>query len=275
MRAARSLFLALAVPAALTACKPQQQGATPAPAATAPPAITAPGPAAPAAELKDEVESTPAYVIGISYPDLARRYPGLGEQVAAYAAAAKQELMAAVAALGGAKPSAPYELSLEFDAVVDTPQVATVAANGTRYTGGAHGEPLVERFTWLPQQHKALTTQTLLPAPGAWDAISSYVREQLYTQASVRADNDNVPPEQREAVLKNVERMIDDGTTPKPENFGRFEPVMDANGRIAAIRFVFPPYQVASYADGTRTVDVPAALLKPYLTPEYAGLFAL
>ena len=33
------------------------------------------------------------------------------------------------------------------------------------------------------------------------------------------------------------------------------------------MRFVFPPYQVGPYADGTQTVDVPAAILLPHLAP--------
>ena len=41
-----------------------------------------------------------------------------------------------------------------------------------------------------------------------------------------------------------------------------------------ALRFVFPPYQVGPYADGTQTVDVPAEVLRPHIAPEYAGLFA-
>ena len=49
---------------------------------------------------------------------------------------------------------------------------------------------------------------------------------------------------------------------------------MDAQGKITALRFVFPPYQVGPYADGTQTVDVPAAVLWPHLAPDYSGLFA-
>lgn len=276
MTVVRPLFPVLAVLAMLAACKPQQEAAVP-PASTPPPATQAPPPPAPVAagELKDEVENTPDYVVGITYPQAARQYPGLGLEVTAYAAAAKKELLDAVAGLGGQKPRAPYELSLQFDTVVQTPAVVTVAANGTRYTGGAHGEPLVERFTWLPGQDAPLTAQALLPAPGAWEAVSAYVREQLHTAASVRADSDQIPPDQRAEVLQNANQMIDEGTAAKAENFARFEPVMDSNGKIAALRFVFPPYQVAPYSDGTRTVDVPSQVLRPYLAPDYTGLFAL
>ena len=53
----------------------------------------------------------------------------------------------------------------------------------------------------------------------------------------------------------------------------RFEPVMNADGSIRALRFVFPPYQVAPYVEGTRTVDVPARVLVPLVAPAFKPLF--
>ena len=49
--------------------------------------------------------------------------------------------------------------------------------------------------------------------------------------------------------------------------------MVDANGRITALRFVFPPYQVGPYSDGTQTVDVPAAVLLPHVAADYRELF--
>ena len=57
------------------------------------------------------------------------------------------------------------------------------------------------------------------------------------------------------------------------ESFARFEPVMNADGSIRALRFVFPPYQVAPYVEGTRTVDVPARVLVPLVAPAFKALF--
>ena len=41
-----------------------------------------------------------------------------------------------------------------------------------------------------------------------------------------------------------------------------------------ALRFVFPPYQVGPYSDGVQTVEVPAAVLRPYLADDVRGLFS-
>ena len=66
--------------------------------------------------------------------------------------------------------------------------------------------------------------------------------------------------------------MIDEGPGRRPANFAQFEPVLGADGRIAALRFVFPPYQVGPYSDGMQTVDVPAGVLLPHVAPAYRGL---
>jgi hypothetical protein len=256
------------------ACKREADvPALPAPAQTAP-AETATGTAAVVPELKDVIETTDAYIVGISYPPTINKYPGLAQAVSTYADSARAELMQAVAGFGNDKPSAPYELSLSFEQVLETPELVAVAADGSRYTGGAHGEPLVARFVWLPAQNKLLTASELVPRVEGWVAIANYIREQLHTSVSVRADADEMPPEERLEFVRTADKMIDEGTEPDVDNFAAFQPIVDAQGRISALRFVFPPYQVGPYADGTQTVDVPAAVLLPHLAPEYSGLFA-
>ena len=271
----RTVILAAALLLGLGACKRESTPAQPAaPGAPAAPQAALPPPAVAAVELKDVIENDPRYVIGISYPPLLNKYPELGRVAADYAGQARKGLMDAVDALGGEKPTAPYELSLAFSPVVDSPTVVAVAADGSRYTGGAHGEPLVARFVWLPQQRRLLTADALLAGEGGWEAVSAYIREQLHTAVSVRAEADNMPPIERESWLRSSIKAIDAGTTPEVENFSQFQPVLDAGGRIAALRFVFPPYQVGSYADGTQMVDVPVQVLRPYLAAEYQDLFA-
>ena len=256
------------------ACKREAEvPATPVPGQMAP-AETATGATTAIPELKDVIETTDSYIVGISYPPMVNKYPGLAQAVSAYADSARAELMQAVAGFGNDKPTAPYELSLSFEQVVETPELVAIAADGSRYTGGAHGQPLVARFVWLPKQGKLLTAGELVPEVEGWVAIGAYIREQLRTSVSVRADADEIPPEERLRFVRTAGKMIDAGTEPDVDNFVAFQPVVDAQGRVTALRFVFPPYQVGPYSDGTQTVDVPAAILLPHLAPEYAGLFA-
>ena len=273
----RSLFkpiVAISIVLMVLGC--QREASVPAtPVVTAEPAAAVPSAASPAVpELKDVIESTESYTVGISYPPAINRYPGLARAVSAYAGSARDELMQAVAGFGNDKPSAPYELSLSFELVVETPTLVAVAADGSRYTGGAHGEPLVARFVWLPDQEKLLAARELVPKVEGWAAIGAYIREQLHTGVSVRADADEMEPAARLEFVRSADKMIDEGTEADVDNFDAFQPIVDAQGRITAVRFVFPPYQVGPYADGTQTVDVPASVLLPHLAPEYVGLFA-
>ncbi len=247
---------------AAPAAAPQEQAAAPTEQAAAP------------VEMKDVVENTPSYVIGISYPPAAAKYPGLAQELASYAEHAKAELLKAVAALGNDKPTAPYELSLAFDMQVDTPKVVAVSADGSSYTGGAHGQPLVARFVWLPEQQKLLRAEDLITSGKGWKAISDFAEDKLLEQATVRAQGEDMAPEEQQAQVRNLSKMIDEGTAPDAANFSEFQPVMDASGHITALRFVFGPYQVGPYSDGTQSVEMPASALLPYVAAEYQGLFA-
>ncbi|WP_454830488.1 PdaC/SigV domain-containing protein [Pseudoxanthomonas wuyuanensis] len=269
--------LAAALLLALAACKRETPSVSPAPPADAGAPVAAPaaeGDAAAAVELKDVIETTDRYIIGISYPPAVNKYPGLAQAVADYSQAARAELMQAVDGLGNDKPSAPYELSLSYQLLLETPQLVTVSADGSSYTGGAHGQPLVGRFVWLPQQEKLLTADELLPTADGFIAVSNYAREQLHTAVSLRVEADDLPPIERAQLVKTADKMIDEGTRPDAGNFGQFQPLLGADGKISALRFVFPPYQVGPYSDGTQTVDVPASVLLPHVAPKYVDLFA-
>lgn len=272
-RFAQGSYAAALLLLALAGCK--RDDAQPDPTVAAPEQPAAPAEQADApADLRDVIETTPSYVVGISYPPAAAKYPGLALELTRYAGHAKAELLKAVGELGNDKPTAPYELSLAFDMLADTAKVVAVSADGSSYTGGAHGQPLVARFVWLPAQQRLLKAEDLIDSDKGWKAISDYAEDKLLEQATVRAQGEDLSPEEQQAQVRNLSKMIGEGTAPEPANFAQFQPVMDASGRISALRFVFAPYQVGPYSDGTQTVDMPAAMLLPYVAAEYRELFA-
>ncbi|MHB8913140.1 MAG: RsiV family protein, partial [Lysobacter sp.] len=123
------------------------------------------------------------------------------------------------------------------------------------------------------QQDRLLTASDLVPDARSWTPIAANVREQLLTALSQRVDADALPPAERLEVVKNASRMIEDGTEPTAATFAMFEPVTTPSGKLRALRFVFAPYQVGPYSDGTQTVEVPAAVLLPHVAPAYRELF--
>lgn len=245
------------------------QGEAGAPASPA----TAPAQDAPT-QLVDVIETSPTQVIGISYPHDAGVPAGLARVLQDYAGQARQELQSALDGLGNDTPRAPYELSLSFTVNADTPELMAVSADGSRYTGGAHGQPLVARFVWLKQEGRLLPIEELIVEPGSRKAVADYVQQQLIEQMESRLQADRLDDEQLERARSNGRRMIKEGTVAEAENFSQFLPVIDRQGRVEALRFVFPPYQVGPYSDGTQSVDVPLDVLLPHLEPKYRHLFA-
>lgn len=263
------LLVLLALVPALAACergKPESSTPRPARSVSAPPPRTA--------ALNDVAETTPDYIVGISYPPSANRYPALAAEMKRFADRARAELVEAAKARQRKPGELPYDLSLSFTELYLSPTLAAYGADGSLYTGGAHGAPLIARFVWLPQENRLLRAEDLIATPAGWRAISDYVREQLVTAVSQRVDADPLPPGEREEILRNALRMIEEGTQPSARNFALFEPMVGADGRLAGLRFVFPPYQLGPYSDGTQTVEVPAWVLRPHLAPQYRALFA-
>ena len=243
------------------------------PAATASKPATAARPVPRAAALQDVLETTPTHVIGISYPKDLSKYPGLAEQAQRYAERARAQVVDAVRQRPADPAAGPFELSLEFKLKHESPEVVVLAVDGSAYTGGAHGTPMIQRWVWLPPQGRLLTAAELFPQEGSWRTISTSVREQLRNSVVQRMDADKVPAAERAAVVRSAGAMIDGGTEARPDDFAVFEPVMTADGKIGALRFVFPPYQVGTYADGMHTVELPAAQLVGLVNPDYRRLF--
>ena len=236
------------------------------------PAVARPA-AAPVA-LKDVLETTPTHIIGISYPAGLAKYPGLAAQAQRYAEQARQQVVDAVRQRPSADASAgPFELSLEFKLKHESPQLVVLAVDGSSYTGGAHGTPMIQRWVWLPPEQRLLTAAELFPQDGSWQTISTSVREQLRNSVTQRLDADEVSAADRADAVRTAGAMLDGGTEARADDFAVFEPEMTADGKIGALRFVFPPYQVGSYADGMYTVELPAAQLVGMVNPSYRGLF--
>lgn len=269
----RSLYCLPLLALVLAACQrdvpaPAQSSAgdAPPPAETVQPLEETP------TELKDVVEMDPKFIVGISYSPEANKYPGLAAELHRYAQAARDELMEAV---GGAElqPGTMYDLSLNFSTLIDTPDMLAIAADGSSYTGGAHDNPLIERFVWLVREQKLLTAEALLAGEDDWTAISDYVREQLHAALSQRIDADELEPDERSRLMRSAGKMIDEGSGPDVANYRQFEPIPGPGGKLSGLRFVFPPYQVGPYSDGVQTVDVPAAVLLPHVAAAYRPLF--
>ncbi len=109
-----------------------------------------------------------------------------------------------------------------------------------RDTGGAHPNTTYDSFVFDLRSQKRLTlADVFTDAPAALAVLSSLAQ----TRLALALDG----------------LLFPEGYAPKAENFSVF--VLDG----ADLVFTFPPYQVASYAQGTQTLRVP--LFHPRLQP--------
>jgi len=274
MNKVAGLCLVMIAPLLLVACNGEQADAGATVAAPAAGQAAQAGQEAQGAQMVDVIQTSPTQIIGISYPHDAGVPAGLVQVLQDYADQARAELTAALDELGNDQPRVPYELSLSFTVSADTPELMAVSADGSRYTGGAHGQPLTARFVWLKQQARLLPVEELIAAPASRDAIAAYVQQQLLEQMEERLRADKLPEQEQALMRSNARQMISEGTAQGGDNFSQFLPVVGRDGQITALRFVFPPYQVGPYSDGTQSVDVPLPVLLPHLAPAYRHLFA-
>ena len=272
------LWLA-ALAATLAACQPAAQvPPSPAPAAsptTAPVAsnesVSAP---VPGASSLDVHEKSALREIKITFPAGIERYPQLLAAVQTYAQGQRKAFAEGEKEVGTAEGGPGYSLELMFKLVAESPDVVAVKGEGDVYLGGAHGDPLLQTFTWLTKEQQLLTAETLMADAQGWTIVRDEARKQLKAEQRRRVDErTDLTAEERNLALGD-DGSIKAGTEATPKNFQYFIPLLDAQQKIRALRFEFPPYQVASYAEGYWSVEIPAPLIKAHVAPAYHDLFA-
>ncbi len=144
------------------------------------------------------------------------------------------------------KPN-PWESSGGYRVVWQDPQQLVLLWHGYDYRGGAHGLPVYE-VTVLSsgQPDDLLPPQALFQdVPELLPTLSEAARAALASQSPEPLD---------EWALK--------GSAPAWENYSVIYPSFE-NGR-RRFEVIFPPYQVAPYAAGAPTVEVPWEVLAPF-----------
>lgn len=289
MKASRLSRLApvLAV-AALAACQQQPAPNPSAPTAAASAAsasspviaAAAPGSASTAA-LPGDHASTRHYKIAISLPNLPQGEQPLAEALRTTADSAKREFLKAIPDPAQMPEFADrqFEMRLDFKLVANTAAFSSVRETGMQDTGGAHPIPVEAAFVFDRKAGKIIALDDLFADPEvARRTLANFAHDALLKQLLADAPKpaDGSSPDAIREWKTNTVQMLDEGTKPTSVNYSVF--VVRAGGSEDApspgITLVFPPYQVAAYVYGTRTVDVPAGVFAKFLKPDYRDDFA-
>lgn len=156
-----------------------------------------------------------------------------------------------------------YELLIDFRVVARGKGFTSVLARGYRYTGGAHGMPVLAAFT-LSGGQIVRRPDALFGKPArARAALSRYVRR-VFGRRAGSGDT---------AWCFKDSKWLRKGTAPTAANYA-IATFTAAQGRATGLRVYFTPYQVAPYACGIQAVDVPAKIFRRWLNSAHKPLFA-
>ncbi len=237
-------------------------------------ASLAPIRAAAAAEAApdDDVGHGDGYSFRIHFAALQSEWRTLNSAVHDYATTQKKDFIAAQG--GERRADAPEnQFDLKFYIARRTDDFVSVLAEGSSFTGGAHGNALVASFVYHNQAGKLISIGDLFSDPAAaLDVLSTECRNQLKGRLDAQLREQIGEGPKLGPALKDMQDWVERGTEPKPENFSIFL-VDGLESRAIGLTLVFPPYQVAPYVDGSQQVEVPARLFHTLLKPEYTGAF--
>jgi hypothetical protein len=167
-----------------------------------------------------------------------------------------------------------YQLTIDYTVARRTAQFVSALGDGSIFLGGAHGAPVMASFNMHLGDDRLVTLPELFEdANAALLALSAEVRRQLEGrfEAQLRettAEKD-LPHE-----LDDMRARVERGTEPTPANFAVFL-VDGLDTRAIGLTLIFPPDQVASYADGPQQVEVPAKVFYKLLKTEYRDAFQI
>ncbi len=249
--------------------------ATPAPEATPPPAAQA-GSAVGTRELLD---SGPGWGFRAEWPAAVERYPRLAEAIRDSIGAARREIIGYATPEGDGPPcgpdaepegcevTPPIETQMQWRIAIETPHYVAASMEGYRYTGGAHGMPMYETVHYEVASDRLLEVVDLMQNRSGWEALAERLRAELYRRGEESLFES--PPEEVDAQRAAQREWIDRGTEPGPQQLGLFVPHAGADGRVAVLTFIFPPYQVGPYVEGTHGIDVPLTQIVDQLSPRW------
>lgn len=216
------------------------------------------------------------YAYAISYPSLDPQWQALDSAIRQFATARKKDFLDASNAPDRVAGT-DYTLDLNFAVARRTADFVSVTASGSSFIGGTHGMPILASFNLDIADGKLKTLSDLFAdAQTGLKAVSAECRRQLEGryEAKLRADPGSMTPAQQDSNIQSMKRWIEKGTQPTAGNFDVF--LIDGlDTRAIGVTVIFPPYQVAAYADGPQQVEVPAKVFYDLLKPEYKDAFAI
>lgn len=152
----------------------------------------------------------------------------------------------------------PYAKSIEWEVAAETGKLLSLQAEVYENTGGAHPNGSVDARLWDKAMKRSVPTESFFAKNADLSGVEAALCEGVAAAKKARTG----------------EAWAPDATWPCPKIADTaFVLAPGANGRAGGLTFVIPPYAVGPYAEGAYEVTLPAATVRPHVTPAYADEF--
>lgn len=157
----------------------------------------------------------------------------------------------------------PWTLSIDMNNFAEGGRLASILGYVFTFTGGAHPNHSFFSVNFVKKSQEILTFKKLFDnEQEALDLISSFAIKDILRQKSERL---------HEKIAKD--EWVIEGAGPDLENYKIFIFIISEDSKIKGIKFIFPPYQVGPYAEGTYDVVVPSGVVYKYINTAYKNSF--
>lgn len=148
-------------------------------------------------------------------------------------------------------PSGKSDLTIKYTVARNDAKMLVVTFSGSEYgAGAAHPNPVFASFNFMLPSGTQVELADLVDGQRAVNRISALAMPLLRKQLA--AGDGSIDSS-----------WLTTGAGPQASNFQLFEWLPEG------LRLIFPPYQVASYADGTHVITIPLTDLKGYVRPDW------
>jgi hypothetical protein len=186
--------------------------------------------------------------IDIHYPLEITQYPFVEQTVDPFLNGLRSKYISDFAALGpDVWTPGPWGLHIDYEIFQFSPTMLSLKFTISDYTGGAHGNMYFQTYLFDLAQNRVLTLSDLFqPGADPLATLAPIVQQDLAAQMGDFADT----------------QWIQEGTS-SLDAYVNFVVTPDS------LIFFFPPYQVAAYAAGPQTVQIPLSQISGILAPPF------
>jgi len=210
-----------------------------------------------------EEKKTDQYEITVYYPYQVLKYPDIYNRLKNTVSDIKKEESYPVQEQTVQTESYPWQLKIDMREFRSGGNFASILIYSMSYTGGAHPNHYYESLNFNTENQKIVNLDDLFSNAKYINEISQYVTSALLRIKSKKT-GENI----------DSDEWIERGALPLSDNFQIFIFIPNKDHTaIEGIKFIFPPYTVGPYSDGTYEVFVPVKIFSKYLKDDIRDSF--